>query len=446
MITRKLAFKLNRIAEYLTKPGARQAAAILAKSESLEGEAFDEWQNRAFSRLIRHSYESVPYYRRVMDKLSLTPQDFSRVEDVAKLPLLTKDIIRREGDRLKSSSYKGLNLIISKSGGTTGEPIESLLDEREYYLEAYTYHRGLQWMGWKPGMGTLKLFGGSLGFPTKKSWKSRLRDHAFGVLFIPAFEINRNNFNFYWRRIIRNGENIIIGYASAIYNLACLAEEILGPHQLSKAKLKYAFFTAEVMDPMWAEKIRKVLGCEVKGFYGCGEVNSLGFQVEDGAPYIVPSDHVILESVEDNGIANHITATPLYNYAKPLIRYVNGDLGEVEPPQVKSKYPKLKNFAGRSADMFLKEDGSRTSSILGTHSILKSRIPVKKYQYIQKEVDLVEMRYQMDGGQDLTNEQRQQLTRIFKDYLGQQLQMEFVRTNDFVVSKNAKHRIMISHV
>ena len=57
-------------------------------------------QNKKLQRLIRHCYDSVPYYTKLFDKLGIKPEDIKTREDLQKLPILTKQIIRDNYDDL----------------------------------------------------------------------------------------------------------------------------------------------------------------------------------------------------------------------------------------------------------------------------------------------------------------------------------------------------------
>src|SRR6476620_5124820 len=53
------------------------------------------FQTKALKNLIDIAYREVPFYRACMDERDLRPQHFQSIEDLAKLPVLTKEIIRK---------------------------------------------------------------------------------------------------------------------------------------------------------------------------------------------------------------------------------------------------------------------------------------------------------------------------------------------------------------
>lgn len=82
-------------------------------------------RDQAFADLMQYVYAHLSYYRNVMQARSLTPGSFRGLGDLAKLPILTKEIIRREGRALRADRYPDAACTVRRSGGTTGEPIPS---------------------------------------------------------------------------------------------------------------------------------------------------------------------------------------------------------------------------------------------------------------------------------------------------------------------------------
>src|SRR5436190_16792795 len=82
-------------------------AAELGQSERLSRDELLELQTERFGRILRHAYEHVPYYRRLFDSRGLSPEDIRSPADLPRLPILTKEIIRRHRDELTVSARPG---------------------------------------------------------------------------------------------------------------------------------------------------------------------------------------------------------------------------------------------------------------------------------------------------------------------------------------------------
>jgi phenylacetate-CoA ligase len=103
--------------------------AELLESEKFSRSDIEEYQNEKLRELIAHAYENVPYYREVMDNLRLVPADIRTREDLPKLPLLTKELVRQNSDKLISRITDKRELQYKHTGGTTGTSLHFLFGQ-----------------------------------------------------------------------------------------------------------------------------------------------------------------------------------------------------------------------------------------------------------------------------------------------------------------------------
>src|SRR5882724_2003825 len=66
----------------------------LKGSEHWSAEALRDLQSGLLRRLIRHAYAHTAYYRAMLDDRGMRPADIARVEDLARLPLLDRELAR----------------------------------------------------------------------------------------------------------------------------------------------------------------------------------------------------------------------------------------------------------------------------------------------------------------------------------------------------------------
>lgn len=443
---RKFSYHLAINFNTLLNPKVKEAHKILDFGENASLQELQGFRLNALRDLITYTYQNVPYYKNIYNSLGIHPDQIQTLEDIKLLPVLTKETIRAAGASLRSNDLQKMKYTIARSGGTTGEPIASYVNQKAQALGTYAYLRGLEWMGWKPGIPIITLFGGSLHRPTSISSRSRARDLVLGTVFLPAFELTRENAADYLAKIRKYSPCVIKGYASAIYNLALYAQDL----SMKNIRVLGIFSTAEYLPDQWAARISEVFNCPVKGYYGCGEVNSMGFQVEQAGPYIVPDEHVIIESIDmvQNGITkeNTLLVTSLYNYAQPLIRYQLGDIGEVSAAGINHQTRStITNLVGRTSDMFLRKDGTFVSPSLAPHIIAKTGLPVIRYQFIQSDKNSIEFLYETEGP-DLSDLQKQEVASIIHSHISEDINLQFTLTDEFTLSKNGKFRIVISNL
>ena len=289
-------------------------------------------------------------------------------------------------------------------------------------------------MGWSPSMTTIRLFGGSMGVNKKINIRSQIYQLSTNTISINAFNIDDNVVRKHLAKIKSSKKVCIIGYPSAINNLA----DRFKSTNIKLSNVKLALTTSEQLIEDWKINIKNVFGCTVKSFYGCGEVESIGYQTNEKTDsYDIAREHIIVDSVNNN----ELLFTQLFNKAQPLIRYKNGDLGIVNNDSSASKISKL---LGRSADYFFRSDGTRVSPVFGTHSILNAGIMVKKYQYVQHENNKIDFLFSMESGYNLEKNDKIMIEQIVSNYvMMEKTKLNFVETTDFKVSKSGKHRICV---
>lgn len=112
------------------------------KTQWLSEEGLARLQNDKLQRLLKHAYLNVPYYTRVFNELGLMPQDIKSRADLAKLPILTKEIIKEYHDELISKDIDNRQAIDGSTGGSTGTPMRFKED-----MNTWNKLRGLNFRG-----------------------------------------------------------------------------------------------------------------------------------------------------------------------------------------------------------------------------------------------------------------------------------------------------------
>jgi phenylacetate-CoA ligase len=205
-----------------------------------------------------------------------------------------------------------------------------------------------------------------------------------GDLFLPAFELRADTAPTFFNKIHKSKCRFLIGYASAIYRLARLAEEMNETIQFDAV-----FPTAELLLPEWEDTIRKVFACRVLPYYGCGEVGSLGYSRPGFSGYFIPEEHVMMEILGKDGSFQlwgdgGFAITDLDNYAMPIIRYVNGDAGKVSDSCGSGlPFSRIERLDGRYNSLLLTDTGDLISGAIGAH-IFRHVPSVRTYRIVQE--------------------------------------------------------------
>jgi len=125
-------------------------AALMEKSQWYRRAEIAAYQEERLKEVIRHAYDTVPYYRRLFDDRGLKPSDVKTKADLVKLPLLTKDDIRKNFKELLSSRFALGKLKYGHTSGTTGSPSRSDMTYQSFTLPTrrWTDNTGGQAVGW----------------------------------------------------------------------------------------------------------------------------------------------------------------------------------------------------------------------------------------------------------------------------------------------------------
>jgi len=434
------------LSSYLGYPVGK-AVTLLRGSQQWTAEEIQVHQQGALNALMHHSYKHVPYYRDLLKSRNLRPDDFQTIRDLAKLPYLTRDIVRAQAGRLRADNYPDGVCQFRRSGGTTGEPIMVALDARARAFEVAAYIRGLEWMKYRIGQPMVKLFGGSLRLSTSTNLRTKTREWLLNSRFLPAFDLTPENVATYVATIRRGKGGVLVGYASAILNLA----EYMSRLGLKGSALESVICTAEYMPKEWRTYIKEILEVPVFCYYGCGEVNGVAHECSGEDGYIVSQEHVVLEcggnhpmEFRDEG-RDEACITTIFNYAMPLIRYLNGDILELKYPTSGHAHLRIVNLEGRVMDQLLTTDGHAISSALIPHLVYKSGAPFWKYQVVQTDLGNIAFHYLLQNGETLSLAMRDTLTEILLGCLGENQRIQFIQ-GAFETTKAGKHRVVINRI
>jgi len=79
---------------------------FIEKSQWWSKEKLEEFQNEKLKIIIKHAYKNVPYYKKIFDERKLKPSDIQTKEDLKKLPILTKDDVKKNFHELTAKNFK----------------------------------------------------------------------------------------------------------------------------------------------------------------------------------------------------------------------------------------------------------------------------------------------------------------------------------------------------
>ena len=345
----------------------------LLQSDFWSREQLEIYQLTKLRKLVLFSYEHVPYYRKLFDDINLKPKDVQVLADIKKIPVLTKDIVRREyinllADNVDINSHK---IKLAKTGGTTGMPLKFYKDVQTRNFAWGAYYRWYNWMGIKNIDRKAVLWGDSnvLKKNIFHTFKSKIVNKLSNNLKLSSFNLNENTLPVIAQKLIDYKPVFLRGYLSSILQVAKYFKE----NNLILPSLKTISSTTETLLPIYRQYIEDVFHVKMFDQYGCGECNSIAFECNAHNGLHINEEHCLLEILDGNNRdcynkSGRVVLTDLDNYAFPFIRYENGDsailgIGECKCGRHSRK---ILSISGRTTDVVYLKDGSAVHGVFFT--------------------------------------------------------------------------------
>jgi phenylacetate-CoA ligase len=320
------ASRILLLKQRIYRPESLTCYRELLKNQHLPLDPLQElnWEKR--KRLLAHAYATVPYYRRKFEEIRLHPDDIATQADWAHVPLLTKEELRNQNKNLISTTVHENDLVRSTTGGSTGIPVQ-VFQDRRYPLDVIGW-RMLGWWGLPPGTDGAFVWRLTRTTPMSKLvnailwWPSRR-------LRLDASSMDVDQVNDFINGFNRLKPPLLQGYTGSLHYLAMYAER----HGTRMHSPLAIWGTSSPVSASQRGVIERVFQAPFYDQYGCGEVFWLAAQCRERKGLHMFYDERHIEFLDEAGVPcppgtyGRIALTDLSNYAFPIIRYANGDLG-----------------------------------------------------------------------------------------------------------------------
>ncbi len=317
------------------------------------------YQTKKLKELIHHAYNNVGLYRKKWDAAGVHPDDIKTLEDIEKLPIVSKDDFRNAWPHdMIAKGWKEEDCHLFGTSGSTGSPVKVLYDKEKTLFEIATMtrpciekHMRLANLG--EGLYILVTDEDAMEVLTAKEFK-KAEEYIVNALDPVEKHIEEIN---------RRKPDYIISYPSVLRNIAIkVHEENIQIHQP-----KVLLTSGESLFKPTVEVIKRAFNCEVFDAYGATEVGIAAFECcfHEGM-HTVPHK-VIIEIADDSGQlvkrgdCGNIIVTDLINKATPVIRYSGmGDISEFSTEEcscgLSKTFPMLRRIEGRKIDSIVLPD------------------------------------------------------------------------------------------
>ncbi|MDO4847781.1 MAG: phenylacetate--CoA ligase [Clostridiaceae bacterium] len=323
--------------------------------ETMPVEEIKKLQGEKLKKQVRNVYENVAFYRKRMDEAGVKPEDINGIEDLHKLPFVTKADLRDEYPYGMLARPMSDCVRIHSTSGTTGKRVIAYYTQHDIDLWDDCCARALVAAGGSKddvvqisyGFG---LFTGGAGLNGGS--------HKLGSLTLP---MSSGNTERQLQFMCDLGSTILCCTPSYA---AYLAESINERGIKDQIKLKAGIFGAEA----WSEEMRKSietnLGLKAYDIYGLTEISGPGvsFECEAQDGMHVNEDHFVAEIIDPEtgevlpeGSVGELVFSCIDKEAFPLLRYRTRDLCRLTREQCSCgrTFIKMSRLMGRTDDMLI---------------------------------------------------------------------------------------------
>ncbi len=313
------------------------------------------WQDERLVKTVHHVYDNVPYYRNLLKEKGLEPGDIKGVDDLHKLPFLTKDDLREAYPTGLLAVPMSEAVRIHSTSGTTGKRVVAFYTQHDIDLWDECCARALTAAGCTKddvvqvsyGYG---LFTGGAGLNGGS--------HKIGSLTLP---MSSGSTDRQIQFMCDLGATVLCCTPSYA---AYLAESIHERGVRDQIKLKAGIFGAEAWTQEMRRDIESKLGIKAYDIYGLTEISGPGVSYECSAQtgMHINEDHFIAEIINPktgevlpDGEKGELVFTSITKEAFPLLRYRTKDICVInsEPCSCGRTFRKMSKPMGRSDDMLI---------------------------------------------------------------------------------------------
>lgn len=418
----------------------------LERSQYYPLERLREQQLARLRDMLAHAYRETTYYRELFDSIGFRPDQFASFADLRRLPILSKDTVRRRQPDFLASSLRNGRLSVFKTGGSTGVPVEILKDPHTVELINASGLRVFRWTGWNIGEPVGMIWGNP---PVLTTMKEKLREALLEPeIYLDTMNLTDESMSAFVARWRQKRPTLLRGHSHSIFIFASFCVK----HAIADIRPTAIISSSMMLLPRERKVIEQAFGCRVTDLYGCEEVGLIGSECEqhDGMHIDMENNYIELLDHNGNEVApgqdGAVVVTSLLNQSMPLIRYKMGDVASLAGRTCRCgrTLPLMNNVSGRVADFLVRRDGSVVAGVSLVERTLTKFPGVAQMQIVQEDLDTIVLKIARDPGYSAETERA--LIEEFRHSVGEhnQIRIEFVTA--IPQEPSGKFRFAISRV
>ena len=331
-------------------------------------------QIRKVNKLLSHACENSVFYKNLYKDLPKGSLKISCLEDLQKLPIVTKDDFKKFPIEDVLTTQSTQNLIVRSTSGSTGKPFDIYSNRKEYFTGYFRTFFSLYYYNPFTHFALIGVVGQkeviekkSFLYYAQKYFKL-FRREAYNIFTPPAEIVEK----------LRDRKINIL--SSTPTGLKVVIDELKKTNE--KLKIGYVVLSGETLMDDVRDEIKEYLQAKIINVYGCMEHPSLAWTNPNEESFSYAPNSIILEYVnhiEINGeLYGELVITNLVNKTMPFIRYNIGD-----HVKIIDQHKKMGKIIGRIDDVITLKNGTKLFR-LQVWSIFSSLKECSQYKILQK--------------------------------------------------------------
>lgn len=421
----------------------------LLKTQYDPPETIRKRQTEKMRSIVAHAYATCPFWKERFDTTGVKPEEIRELEDLTRLPLLTKTDLRTRLDDMISSEYPDREkLTRHKTSGSTGVAVVVYSNEESDQFKRGAVLRSDEWTGWRLGERKALIWGNPRIRP---DWKGKLRRSLLSrdYTYLDTLKMDAREMDRFTNDMIRKPPGMLFGHAHSLYLYAGFVktrrpDAHIRPHGILS--------TCMVLHDFERQLIEEVFQCRVTDRYGCEEVSLIASDCEKHEGLHVNSDSLHAELIDHNGATcpvgepGRIIITDLCNRAMPMIRYEVGDTASWSGTDCSCgrTLPLFSRIEGRVADYVITNAGEYVSGISLTENFACMVRGIAQLQIVQEDID--RFTFNIVKAPDFGESTLAQIRELVSKRFGDNATFECVFMDKIPQEKSGKYRFCISKV
>lgn len=412
---------------------------FLEESQWWSRERVLEFQWQELRRLLKHAFDTVPYYRAKYRAAGAEYGDIRTLEDYAKLPPLTRAEVNEHREQLCSTSFPGKR-IAHATGGSTGVPTRFYLNWDSYDWRTAASHRAYSWSGYRVAEKSLWLWGAPVGrLAASKRMKLAGYYAMQRMLMFSTFAQTPE----FWRQVYERGRRyrprFLVGYVSSLEEFA----RFCAGNGLRLDTVEGVIAAAEPLHEPQRQFLQASLGAPVFNTYGSREFMSIAAECDRREGLHVHAENLLVQGAAPGADGpSELLVTDLHNYGMPFLRYANGDVAVLTDGKCSCGrgLPMLRSVEGRVLDLLRTADGRIVPGEFFPH-VLKDIPEVR--EFLVEQVDVREIRVSAVLNAEISTGSRELLEKEVQKVIGAGTVVRLERVDSIPRMSSGKRRVTV---